>query len=64
MERKLEAAKEERIEHLKRSAMRRIANQGLINGWGAWHEMYEDAMHQKRMLKNAASRLTRPALTA
>ena len=47
-ERKLAEAKEARIEHLKNSAMRRIANQGLIKGWGALVEQYEESKMMPR----------------
>ena len=64
MERRLAEAKEARIEHLKKAAMRRIANQGLAKGWGAWVEMWEERCRQRRMLLAAAGRLAKPALTA
>ena len=41
-----------------------MANQGILAGWGAWHEQWEEAARQKRMLAAAGARLARPALAA
>ena len=64
LDEKLRLEKEKRIEHLKNSAMRRIQNQGLLKGWGAWFEMWEEQVRKKRMLAGAAARMSKPALTA
>eukprot|EP00966_Prymnesium_polylepis_P204410 4735285-Prymnesium_polylepis.1 len=54
--------RELRIEHLKRMAMRRMKNQGLMRGWSAWSELWDQASMQRRLLAGAASRLTKPKL--
>ena len=59
-----EADKEARIETLHKKAAARIGNQGLMRGWSGWHEKWEQAATEKRMLAAAGSRLRRPALTA
>ena len=55
---------ERRKDELCRKAAKRMANQGLAKGWGAWSEMYEETVKQKRMLAAAAARLTKPQLVA
>eukprot|EP00966_Prymnesium_polylepis_P233766 5407218-Prymnesium_polylepis.4 len=59
---RLAEEREQRIEHLKRMAMRRMKNQGLTRGWSAWSELWEQASMQRRLLAGAASRLTKPKL--
>ena len=56
--------KEERIELLKRQIGRRIMNQGLVRGWSAWFELYEEKVYQRSRLASAANRMKSPALTA
>ena len=56
--------KEKRLEELSRKAAKRMSNQGILRGWAAWHEQYEEAARQKRMLAAAAARLAKPRLTA
>ena len=57
-------SKERRKDELCRKAAKRMANQGLAKGWGAWSEMYEETARQKRMLAAAAARLLKPKLAA
>ena len=45
-------------------AIKRMANAGMIKGWTAWYDKYEEAARQKRMLAGAAARLSRPMLVA
>ena len=59
-----EKEQERRKDELCRKAAKRMANQGLSKGWGAWSEMYEEAVKQKRMLAAAAARLMKPQLVA
>ena len=42
-------------DELCRKAAKRMANQGLSKGWGAWFEMYEETERQRRMLAAAVS---------
>ena len=56
--------KEERIELLKRQIGRRIMNQGLVRGWSAWFELWEEKCYQRSKLASAANRMKSPALTA
>ena len=60
----LEREKEKRVEQIGTQALKRIVQQDLAKGWGAWHGMWFEHVRQRRMLANAASRLTKPALTA
>jgi len=56
--------KEARIELLRRQISRRMLNADLSRGWMAWTTWY-DAVTQKRLLlKQAASRIVRPVLSA
>ena len=34
-------------------AARRLANQGILRGWGAWHAMWEDKARKMRMIAAA-----------
>ena len=56
--------KEARIEYLKQSAMRRMKNAGVIKGWSAWVDMWEEKVQQRNMLKQAAGRLIAPQRSA
>ena len=53
-----------RTEEMAQRAAKRMSNQGILRGWAAWHEQYEEAARQKRMLAAAAARLAKPRLTA
>ena len=64
MEEELEKEREKRVEQVGAQALKRIVQQDLAKGWGAWHAMYSEHLRQKRMLAGAASRLTKPALVA
>ena len=59
-----EQAKEKRKEELSRKAAKRMGNQGILRGWTAWQEMWEEAARQKRMLAAAGARLAKPKLAA
>ena len=41
-----------------------MGNQGILRGWTAWQEMWEEAARQKRMLAAAGARLAKPKLAA
>ena len=64
MEAALEREREKRVEQVGAQALKRIVQQDLAKGWGAWHAVYSEHLRQKRMLAGAASRLTKPALVA
>eukprot|EP00966_Prymnesium_polylepis_P096744 2241312-Prymnesium_polylepis.1 len=64
MEEQQEAAREERVAELMRVAARRISQLALSRGWQAWWEQYEFQARQRRMLRGAAARLTKPKLAA
>ena len=64
MQEELEREREKRVAHLQQIGVRRLMQQGLARGWTAWLEVYEDYVHKKRMLKTAASRLSKPKLVA
>ena len=64
MEAQLEAERQKRIEHLAQNGMRRIMHQDLARGWSAWHGMWADLQHKKRLLANSAARLSKPKLVA
>ena len=58
------AEKEKRVEHLTEMAARRMGKKELSTGFETWAEMYYEVARQKRMLQQAGSRLSRPALVA
>ena len=64
VEEQLQFEKEQRIELLARQVGRRMMNQGIIRGWTMWFELWETKVQQRNMLKAAANRLMKPALTA
>ena len=64
MEEELELEKEKRVAHLQQMGMKRLMNQGIARGWSAWHGMWSEKQRQKRLLKQAGARLTKPKLTA
>ena len=51
-----------RREEVQLRAARRIANQGLVRAWVAWHELAEEHAKQRRQLAAAGARLARPQL--
>jgi len=57
-----EAERGRRVEAMGQKAMRRMFQSGLARGWEAWVALYEEKMHQRRMLAGAAQRMMRPAL--
>ena len=57
-------AKELRIERLRRQVGRRILNQGLANGWAAWHDMWRAGRYAHERLRTTANRLRTPQLAA
>ena len=57
-----EKTKARRLEALAHKVARRLANAGILAGWGAWHEQWEEKARQRRMLAAAGARLARPAL--
>ena len=59
-----EKEKHDRVERLAQKSLRRMINAGFLRGWGAWHEKWEEAARQKRMLAAASARLARPKLVA
>ena len=64
LEEQLEAEREKRVAHLGQVGIRRLMQQGLARGWTAWHDMYAEKLRQRRLLKQAGNRLTRPKLSA
>ena len=61
---KLAQEKERRVEELYKKSAKRMGNQGILRGWGAWREVYEDLVAKKQMLASAGARLLRPKLAA
>ncbi len=57
-------AREERIELLRRSAVRRIKNKDLSAGWGAWHARWAAKAYALGRLRACANKLHTPGLTA
>ena len=55
---------EARIEYLYQKAGARIKNQGIMKGWSAWLELWEEQVAQRQMLASAGARLLRPKLAA
>merc|ERR1740130_1804842 len=60
----MQLEKEQRVEQLAHKAIKRTMNQGIMKGFSAWHDMWEVATRQKRMIAAAGARLARPALAA
>ena len=56
--------KEARVEQLRRQVARRMIHKELARGWTAWAAKRAALAKKKQMLKQAAARLTRPALSA
>jgi hypothetical protein len=63
-ERREAEARQERIDTLSKKALRKIINQGLAIGFGAWLELWEEKVHTMNMIKQAGNRLVRPAMSA
>ena len=61
---KLEEERERRIAHLQQSAARRMGNAGVLRGWTAWQELYDEQVARRQMLASAGARLLRPKLAA
>ena len=59
-----QGGEEAQREVIAKRAIKRMANAGIIKGWGAWLEKYEEESRQRRMLAAAAARLSRPMLVA
>ena len=60
----LAAERERRVAHIQQMAMRRMAQQGLSRGFGAWAEAASEAKRRESLLRGAAARLSRPQLAA
>ena len=56
------AEKEARVEHLTQVAARRLGRKDMARGWTAWADAYLLRARQKRLLANAALRLSKPKL--
>jgi Ca2+-binding EF-hand superfamily protein len=56
------AEKEARVEHLTQVAARRLGRKDMARGWTAWSDAYLLRARQKRLLANAALRLSKPKL--
>ena len=56
------AAKEERIELLRRQSMRRVLYRDLSAGWDAWHELYTARRYALEKLRQCTARLKAPEL--
>jgi len=56
-------ARDERVEYLRRSAMRRVLNADLSSGWEAWLELWEAKTYAMRRLREVGARLKRPELS-
>ena len=53
---KLAQEKERRVEELYKKSAKRMGNQGILRGWSAWHELYEEMKEQKTSKGPVASR--------
>ena len=61
---RLAKQKEKQVEHLKKQAARRMKQGRLFKGWKCWHEMWEEVVRQRNLLRAAAMRLSAPAKSA
>ena len=43
---------------------KRIQNQGILRGWTAWHDKWEEKARQQRMITQAGARFAKPLLAA
>jgi len=55
--------KEERVEHLRKQSMRRIANKDIAAGWIAWFELWEAKSYALRRLREVGNKLRSPELS-
>ena len=62
LEARLEREREQRIEHTKEMAVRRVLKRDLARGWTAWVEPYLERKYRMRQLQQAGSRLMKPKL--
>ena len=58
------AEREKRVEDMRQKAARRMGNAGVLRGWTAWQELYDEQVAQRQMLASAGARLLRPKLAA
>ena len=56
-EAQLQADKEARIELLRKRTARRLLNQELVRGWGAWYELWSVRAERRRLMGRAVSTL-------
>ena len=59
-----EREKAARVEALASKAGARIKNQGIMRGWSAWQELWEERVTERQMLAAAGGRLLKPKLAA
>ena len=59
----MSAAKEERLELLRRQSMRRVMHRDLSAGWQAWSELYQARKYAMERLRTCANRLRTPELS-
>jgi hypothetical protein len=55
-------AKEERIELMRKQAIKRVLNRDLASGWGAWLALWQAKSYALRRLHECGNRLKSPAL--
>ena len=58
-------AREQKLEQLHASALRRFKHGGLLRGWGSWIELYREAEYRRyteKMQKQVANTLRTPGL--
>ena len=51
----IEEERERRVAHLAQVGLRRIMQHGLARGWNAWHDLWVDISHTKRLLAASAA---------
>lgn len=62
LEQRLDAEKEDRIELLRKQAVRRIMMADIAWGWSAWFEMWSAKVYSMGRLRECANRLRAPGL--
>ena len=62
LQEELEREREARVQHLGQLGIKRMMNHKLSLGWTAWLDMYREYLHQRNLLKTAATRLAKPKL--
>jgi len=62
LQKRLEEEKEKRVEHIKQMAAHRFGKQSILRGWTAWHALWSGRNENRRVLQQAAGRLTKPKL--